>query len=718
MAEKFIAELETATSLTGSVLVGEQAGVTKQFSIALLTGTSSPIVSAAELGLVADGVSDQTKKLNDAMAAYSLLGGAAIWLSSREGAAFRFNSAVRVPSRIMLIVTAPVLFGQRGSFRIGGVAARTGAKAYLAANVTTGATTLTIDRAASGISGALSTAFAVGDLVSINGLQDGAGESIESQTVRITAINDGTDALTFAVALSFDFKVTYSVGAYEAAYGEPNKTTVHKILTGTLASDLAAGSNVVTLSAGHVARFAVGDYVSLEDEKVAGDIAGSSTNPVHREQAQVVAINSGANTLTLSRRMLHKFETAFAAKVVKISPSIGSSIHNATVTFAEAPDASVVIHTFEIRYAVDCQTVDCSVPNADAYGSRGNGYRIQRALNCWHVRPSGSNPKYTGAGEGYGATLVSATNCGVINPSFAGWRHHILLQGASGCSVSGGQLLDTRLSAIDLHGTEEIGNTIEVDLVEGASLTASASWAAVRVGNVTHMAGAHSNTIAVKRVYGLQNVSGYGVDIVPPSSWNTISLGVVENVFTPIYLSDVTGQAALVANRNTIERTTVVNALDWVVDADGGRNAGGKCHSNLRLRDIHGRGGSFKQWRLRRLDGVEIEGITIEAVATSSTFAWGIDAENVDGLRIYRPRVRGTRKGFRAKNCPGFIVHSPLVEALSGSTVFFTDGGGNAGYTIGLPDWIGFAATKELEAGATASSGSEYPTIGGGFRVT
>lgn len=678
---------------------------------------SVPFILADEIGLAAAFPTDDTKRLNDAMAAASAAGGGVFYLRSKTQSPFYFSSAVRVPSFVHLLFGSPVRLGARGCLRIAGTTARTGPTCVLAANSVAGATFVTIDPAGSGIAGPLSGVFAVGDLVSLTGRRDHAGEPLESQTLRVTSVTDGNNRLGVAPDLAFDYQATYAAGAYEAAFGQPNRTQVRLIVSAPLAANNVVKSDVVQLAPGHVQKFDVGDWIAVEDEKTAGDVAGTSTNRIHYEQAQIVAINAGgADTLTLSRRLLHAFDVGYAARVVKLDPAINASIGGASIEFVETPPADVVTHTFEITHAVDSTIDDCSVPNTDVFGSRGNAFRIRSSIACGINRPVVRNPAFLGAGEGYGVTLYYATDCWVDDPYVAGGRHSVLFQGATCCVVSGLQAIDTRLSAVDFHGCEEIGNVVEAEVLEGGSRTASSTRVACRFGNGTHYAGAHDNVVHARRVSGFSGVNGICVDFVPPSTGNVFKGDRVDDVYHLVWLGDVAGYPSLVAARNSIEDTVVENAGWHAIDADGGRSTStARAHVDFRLRRVELRRG-VRMIRLRRMAGVEIEDVTIEASGQSSTHAWGIDAEDVTGLRVYGGRIRRTRKGIRIKNCPAARVHRTLIEDLVGSTVVLTDEGGCDGYVWGLVDWIGFAATRETLNGG--STGTEYPTVGGAFVVT
>jgi len=213
-------------------------------------------------------------------------------------------------------------------------------------------------------------------------------------------LNPGSGLFYINSALEIPSNITLRMSGSDVLHG-PNgqvviKGQVSSSSTATLAANWAKDSDTGTVTT--VPSWLVKNaWVVVEDNKVAGDVSGSSTERIRREIRQVLSVTS--TTIVLNGPVRRLYETSYGAVLRRLVPVRNSSVHNWRPKFVE-PASNSLIHTLMMDGAVDCNFTNCHVLNETEHGSRGNAFRVQLSYNSGLVSPIVRNPKYTDAGEG------------------------------------------------------------------------------------------------------------------------------------------------------------------------------------------------------------------------------------------------------------------------------------------------------------------------------
>lgn len=695
---------------------GRPSLLTPQQLIALGDGTNGvdpalTLVSREALGLKGDGTDDSVV-LNQKMEEYSAAGGATFYLEPQDGKQFYFRYPVKVPSFITLIFArGAVKLHKDARIRIEGDYAETPVtnKFRLLSDASTGSAYLPIDTSPQG-GGALSTYFAVGDVVVVRGMSDGAGNALEKGEHRVTAIDDSARLLTVTPTLEYSYRPSYAAGEYEANFGIVDRTYVTIATRAALTSDGVEGSNTVTVSSTHVGRLAVGDFVIVEDEKLSSDaVSGGSANRIRAEIRQIIDIHGdGTNVVTLNGRLVRGYETAYNARLVVLDPAIRASVQGATVEFTEAPDARV--HTFEIVRGFGCTISDCSVPNDDAFGSWGNAFRFFYSVDCEMVDCEVRNPKVLTSGNGYGHTFYYSTGCISTRARATGCRHAILFQGSTQCRAVAPMVSDDRLSAIDFHGLGEAEcEVVDPHVIGGSRVASDASTrTALKFGNTAHRVGPFRCRVLGASVSQYKGSSTRAVMFEPGAEENVARNLQADDIQTLFFFSDNSGAATLVSKRNSIEEFVVNGCVDRLVDIHGGRNGSTtKTLEDFTLRDGRVYGAS-KMMQVRQVAGFKMLRIAVDEHTVDAGEPYFCTAIDVTAFRAIGCYLEGLRAGFAMTTCPSFHISRCDFVDFSGGTVVLQDNDGNTNGRWRYNDAIGFTWSKS-QPGSASSGMTEFP---------
>ena len=146
-------------------------------SLIISADTTAPFIQATEIGLVGDGVTDDSFALQNDMQQRSATGGAVYFLrAATPGASFYLEHTMRVPSNITLLMSSPFLLAKSASFTVqGSTAIADGVdQLRLSVDAPSGATFLAVNTAPNG-GGTVSSMLAPNDHVLIIGNRDGCG---------------------------------------------------------------------------------------------------------------------------------------------------------------------------------------------------------------------------------------------------------------------------------------------------------------------------------------------------------------------------------------------------------------------------------------------------------------------------------------------------------------------------------------------------------------
>ena len=228
----------------------------------------------------------------------------------------------------------------------------------------------------------------------------------------------------------------------------------NKTFAGLALGETLAAKNVSARCAILVIDLRSGDIVEIRDDETTAAADGSGPADVNVEHRRIVGITG--NTITLDASVKHWMTTANYARVIKVNPCRNATIQGASIEFVEPPDSDR-INTFQSSLAWKCQYLSCSVPNEDAYGTRGRAFELSRCFECDVIDCWSGPAKYTGSGEGYGLAFVRSTNCTATRFTTAGNRHGVSFIGATDCSVRDLRGVGWTNNLVDFHGQREIG---------------------------------------------------------------------------------------------------------------------------------------------------------------------------------------------------------------------------------------------------------------------
>lgn len=637
-----------------------------------------PMRTAADAGLYGDGLTDDSYLLQVDMAVRGALTyGTTYLLSASEGSSFYFANRIRVPSNIQLIFLSPVRFAPKAGITMRGtlatVAASSGAR--LLVDAVAGGTTLSVDTTPLG-GGALSNYFAANDVLYLQGQLDGCATPLQEQVVRVTGVSGTT--LTLAEELSYAFQATYAAGDYAANYAATNYTLVSALKQAALTVDWVEGANTGTVGAGQVGNINPGDWVIPQDEKRQTDIGGAGTGYVHREIARVVATGEGGvGNVRLHRRLSRACETAYHATLLVMHPVTGASVQGATAVFTAVADSSPW-STFEAKWAVSSQFAQCVVPNADDYGSRGNGFRRDYCFGVDVAECRFEEPKYLQPGEGYGFYTTHSTACPTRACYARGARHSFIRYNATDCNGWDNVSENCQLSDFDWHGGDEYGCVEFNPTATGGSTTASSSLGIFTFGDATGLGGTRSCGVRGGKVERDGSTLGYAIRFECGTTGNTIRGCRFKDVYQLVYHADIPGFGALISSQNAIEDCEIDGVVDWMMYAVG--NASGSTYRTLDKFRFAGNTvrNVSKLFYLVQLGAVELSDNDIDLITEDGSYTYVVTASDVLHLKIEDNKIAGMPRGFSLTTCPDFrIADNKLPDCVHGTVLNM--GGGCTG---------------------------------------
>lgn len=448
------------------------------------------ILYADDLGLRADGT-DETATINAKMLELSEAGqAAAIYLKSPVGY-WTISSQLKVRSGIGLAFGSPIRATRDGQLGFVGNYERKGQAASVTSAVAVNATTIPITVT----SGSPSGVHPVGDQV----------ELASGQIVRVTGVDDVASTLTVTPAVTTALAAGSSLRALVFSYCV-NSWTRHDTPNELLLEDAS--------------RFATGDIVEIRDDETTEASDGSGPATINTEYRRIKGIVG--NTVQFDASVKHWMTTANKARVIKVNPCRNATLQGASVEFIEPPDADRV-NTFQSSLAWKCQYLNCSVPNEDAYGTRGRAFELSRCFECEVIDCWSGPSKYTGSGEGYGLAFVRSTNCHATRFMSIGNRHGVSFVASTDCSVRDLRGAGWTNNLVDFHGQREIGCWVYG--VEGVG-NGLGSQTGIAFGNPTWRGGTYECGVEGGEITDLQGTGSRGIVVWAPAD-DCDGLGVV-----------------------------------------------------------------------------------------------------------------------------------------------------------------------------------------------
>jgi hypothetical protein len=650
----------------------------------------SPFLTAADLGLAGDGVTDDAPTLQLKADYWSVQGGAVFFLQA-AGGVFRLDGKVRLGSGISVILASPLLLGADGGLALAGdIAGVAGRIAALAVDAASGDATLEIDSALAG-GASVSALFPVGGQVTLTASPDSAGTPRQRHEARVTALDDGAGTITLTPALDADY---------------PAGGLIRLQQTGYLLTDAALDTDAVTLVAGQAAGFLAGDYVLAEDDKRISDIGGTDATRVRRQPLRIEAITG--DLVRFDRTLEIGLETSRHARVTLLDPCVDSSVQGATAVFAEAPAPApaIGVRTFEIAYAVRCFLYDPAALNEDLFGSRGDAVRLLLSIDCAVFNPQVISPKYSAAGEGYGLIFDWCSDCYVDKGFFYACRHSVVFSSSARCVALTPISVGALLTDLEFHGAGERNCAVVDPKIIGGSrvATGAGSRAAINFGDTFHLGGSFKC-----RVSG-GSVSHYRGDTAPtvhqafgivwqPGVGECEVLGTrFVDVEQAMQVLDIAAQPGLVARRcrAEIEVDGCASYLGWFVGNQNNPSAPYTIEGlelRVRARNIG------KMFRFKRIKGLSLS-LNLAGITPDAGEPYVFRAVDVPSLIMVRSLVKGPSRGVSLQGCtpaspatgdPFLIDANEWIDL--GLTEVLDDLGGNDGGYWGSNPCFNFTPT-------------------------
>ena len=449
---------------------------------------------------VDDGVTDNSTRLNTVFSALKKANRTTHVIAiAPNGGNVKISAQVDVPSQTICDLSqVALLLADRGTIRINGSDDKwPSTNPYnLQNDATANSTTITLD--ASPQNGDMSK-WAIGTVGIIVGQRDANGDALPNQSheFRVTGISGTT--LTITPQLPADFNVSYPSSSWPN-----NKSEIKIITTYPLSTSAAAGDVTVSLSTDPTSKINVGDVVAIEDERTAGDVQGTSSEPIRYEFARVKAVTT--NSITFNAGLTRDYSTSYAARVRVVSFAKHSRIIGAqTLKYTGTPPSGTRYSAYEMRRALNCEITNVNqiVGNGETTFA-GAAARMDMCYSCKIDRVNVAGNYNPVSGNEYGVYAKRATNCVIADGITERRRHGLVMSLCTRCTVRDWVSNGDLISGIDLHGTHNQHIVVD-DIVgfEGDERASDATNAVlIRVGNSTHQAGDHNIV--------LRNVAGYG----------------------------------------------------------------------------------------------------------------------------------------------------------------------------------------------------------------
>jgi hypothetical protein len=649
-----------------------------------------PVVTSADLGLSWTGI-DMATLLQQGIDDLAATGGGSVWLQPPvQGGSLGINGKVRVHGGVNLLGPTVFALGPLGGLSIQGAVAGDAIAdgLRLAADVTAGAGSrdVPIDTSVLG-GGAISTFLAVGDRVTLVGKLDSAATPLEWQEAKVTAVGSGS--VTIDRDLAYNFKAIYPTGDYETGWGTANRTLIRKQVTAALTVGVGTlGALRLTVASADVVKLSVGDWVLAQDDKKAGDVAGTSTALIHRSLVQIRDITGTA--VTVDRWLEHALELAYGARLTLVDVESGT-IEGPVLTFTAPADLTVEpVRTCEIAYCVGAAIFDPAVPNRDPYGSVSDALRMKLSADCGVFSGRVSYPKYVGAGQGYGFIFDWCTDCVVADLDARGCRHSVVFSGSSRCHADRLVSVDCKLSDLEFHGAGEQRCWAQDPTIVGGYGTASTSRAAIAFGNSFHLAGSYnchvrggtvSHYKAPQTVPGTPDFTVFGIVFEPGVKGCRVERTKFVDVDQLFQILDNPAQPSFVAEDCSLDEVELETCLGYIGWLEGNHytatspGAGTYRIKDFRLRNLAAKGVG-KLFRFTRIDGLQVTGLKLDGVTIDATEPYLFRGNDVERMVVTRCDVTGVSKGPQLTSCPSAQIDRNVFRGLTGLVVL-EDAGGN-----------------------------------------
>lgn len=689
---------------------------------AALPGLQGSWLTAGAIGLVGDGSTDDAPALQRALNTYAGTGTVFYLKSTHANNQFYLKGRVRLTSNVTVIFASPVKLAKAAGVDItGALAYVTGRDSFrLLSAASAGATTLSIDTAPHG-GGNVSTLFSIGDQLEITGLLDSAGSAVTREIVYVTAVTDpGT--LTISPALTNSYSVTYSAGDYEANWSAVNRTIIAKVAQARLSSGAAVGDNLVAINSADNSVLTAGDYVLVEDDKKASDVAGSSTSRLHIEPAKVVASFSGdaSNTKRLDKRLEHAIETAYRGRLTKVNPVRGATLSAASFVFAESPDVSpsAITYPATITLALDSVMSDCTIPNTDAFGTRGC-FVMDRSYGCVMRGMIVRNPRYVGSGEGHGVDMRHSSSCRVEGGVFDSTRHAVQFLGATNCTVQSIEVTNPKHTALDFRGSGEAGCTV-LDAIVAAGLQFQDGEGrapnAIAFGNDATLGGTRRCSVVGGRFTGFKGESTTheaAIRFYPQSDRCFVRGAEFNDIGKLLVITDISGQGSLQATDCALYDVRVDGCADFLVDIDGRANGAstdavdGFTLEGLTAQNI------IKGFKVRRATNFRLIDGECTDVTPDATDKYAVVGDSCTKFFVSGNSFQGFARGVSLTTCGSDwrVLNNDFLDQTEGTV--FLDGGGNSGGLWGDNNCHGFTPTQTYGG----SAAMQNPRLSGAVTI-
>ena len=361
---------------------------------------SARVHHSIHYGIVGGSTVDETANLSAMIDEVGVAGGGKIIVrAATNGNAIRLDGLAGIyHSGIDLEFQSPISAGAGGGGRAMGamdeyVRAPATFAGGLSIDASVGDTTVTL----SGTAGKMQASdYLPGDLVTIRGENNAAGEALTKQIVTILSVNAGANTITFAEELEEDFLTIYPSSAYSAT----DATTIFLNRTWALTADLVRGAMTATVT--DSTGMAVGDMVRVSDSRVEIDLnpaairsggAGPYENECRLEYRIITYIDSGTHTVTFDKPISKGYlqGSPYFGNLAKVLPVENLHIRGINLTYYE-PQTDRNIHAISLNFAKDSTIEDCNVNGIN--GGMGQQYRISDSYNCWGYRSIGRDPLY------------------------------------------------------------------------------------------------------------------------------------------------------------------------------------------------------------------------------------------------------------------------------------------------------------------------------------
>lgn len=562
----------------------------------------------------------------------------------------------------------------------------------------------------------------------LNGSTD-ASTALQAELDRIGALGGGTLKLISysGIKLASDVTIGYSnvkLDLYECPVyrgtsggklGILGTTSTSTNLTGNVA---AGALSVAVTSATGLAKL---DYALLLDDETAGDASGyTDSNVIHREVVRITGIST--LTVTVDHFLVHALTTAKTARLTKLSAPINSSIVGAKMYFTA--DGTTNDYGFYMKYAVDCDFIDCEVrptlSGSTAYGCYDDCFRFEQTYRCRRIGcvAEGVPTDVTyGSGQCYGftdqGTMNKTLDCVAINT-----RHGFLHQnGACLFETAYNMDISARVSAYDLHGLNARKGHIHDNIAIGGPLLPSSgtTHTGVRIGNSSHPYGDHDNVIEDNVItgYDMTDTSGgasggRGVGISVPSTGNIVQNNTIIEANLGIDVRDTSGYL-LSSSNNTVRGNVILRATGNAINIDGDTAATGTNHVTYLNLIENETIACTKHYHISNTGNTNVvDNKVIKPTASSGEYAF--TCINNTALLVSRNMANGANKGISIKSCPLSIADSNELLNQLETEVFKDDtsSGNNNGFIFTNNSYAGTATPLITIGASTGYTISDY----------